>query len=573
MAYLLVLNGPGVGNRLELTRDAATIGRQSDCEVALTAAERVSRHHARIVREGDSYFVVDLGSRNGTFVNDIRVEHCQLQDDDRLTLSDMVLVFKMEVPGQDPPPRDPSAKSIVDPNEQMVDSSGLGMILVADDSELVKPAIATSKVGIRSTVENGRRTVASMQSLLDALIEITQSLGKALALDEVLPQVLNGLFNVFNKADRGFIVLRAPNGNLVPRWKRVRGVADEEEPIRISQTILKTVMDSKEAILSADATCDERLQLSQSISALRLRSVMCAPLLDSEGNPLGAIQLDTQDKVNKFQPRDLEVLASVAVQAGIAIHNAQLHENALRQKEIEHDLNLACQVQKSFLPQHHPQLPGYDFHDFYQPANHVGGDYYDYIALPDGRTAVVVGDVVGHGFAAAMLMANLAAEAKYFFASEANPAKALSKLNDRLGNVSADRFITFLVAVLDPVTHRVTLVNAGHNLPIWRRSSGELVEPGMDVVGLPLGITTGCVYRQETITLEVGEALFMYTDGINEAMDPAGEQYTIDRLRRHVAEYRGTLRTVSDSVISDLQQFVGSGSQTDDMCLVGLARK
>lgn len=573
MAYLQLLHGPGVGKRFELTHDAATIGRQSDCEVALADVESVSRHHARIVREGDNYFAVDLGSRNGTFVNGKRVEHCQLRGGDRLAVSEVVFVFKQELLARESPPRDRPAKAVCDPTRQTVDSSGPGIFLVEDDGAAAQPSIATTKLSIRSTVESGRQTVTNLQPLFDALIEITQSLGKALALDEVLPQVLNSLFNIFNKADRGFIVLLAPNGDLVPRWKKVRGETDDGEPIRISRTIINTVMDSKEAILSTDAARDERLQLSRSIAALQLRSVMCAPLLDSEGTPLGAIQLDTQDGAKTFRPKDLEVLAAVAVQAGIAIHNAQLHEHALRQKEIEHDLGLAFQVQKSFLPQRRPQLPGYDFYDFYQPANHVGGDYYDYIALPDGRTAVVVGDVVGHGFAAAMLMANLAAEAKYFFASEASPAQALSKLNERLGSTHAERFVTFVAAVLDPAANQVTLANAGHCLPIWRRSNGELVEPGRDVVGLPLGIATGCPYRQETITLGDGEALFLYTDGINEAMSPEGEPYTIKRLIGHVGEYRGVLRTVGDAVISDLRQFVGSGSQTDDMCLVGLARK
>jgi serine phosphatase RsbU (regulator of sigma subunit) len=346
-----------------------------------------------------------------------------------------------------------------------------------------------------------------------------------------------------------------------------------EDTIRVSRTIIRYVMCSKEAILSADATLDARLQTSQSIAALRLRSVMCAPLLDSEGRPLGVIQLDTLEQQKKFLPTDLEVLASVAVQAGVAIHNAQLHEHALRQKALEQDLSLAYRVQKGFLPQRRPEYPGYEFYDFYEPANHVGGDYYDYILLPDGRTAVVVADVVGHGFAAAMLMANLAAEAKYCLASEAHPATALRKLNDRLRSIHTDRFVTLILAVLNPTTHEVTVVNAGHMPPIWRRVDGTLVELGTDKGGMPLGILEGYPYQQETIRLEPGDVLFMYTDGIHEAMNPAGEQYSLARVRRQLLAGGCGVRALSQALIADVRQFVSPAAPSDDMCLVGVTRQ
>ena len=128
MPYLLIINGPGTGKRFELTHDAATIGRHSDCEVALTEAESVSRHHARIVREGDNFFVVDLGSRNGTFVSGVRVEHCRLQDNDRLAISDVVLVFKSAVSDGGPTTESSSATAILDASRKTVDGFGLGMV-------------------------------------------------------------------------------------------------------------------------------------------------------------------------------------------------------------------------------------------------------------------------------------------------------------------------------------------------------------------------------------------------------------------------------------------------------------
>jgi len=313
--------------------------------------------------------------------------------------------------------------------------------------------------------------------------------------------------------------------------------------------------------------------MSQSIAELRIRSMMCAPLLDSEGNPLGVLQVDTLDQRKRFQPEDLEVLTTVAIQAGIAVHNAQLHESALKRKELEQDLELAKEVQKAFLPQTQPQLPGYEFFDFYRPMIFVGGDYYDYITLPDGRTAVIVADVVGHGIAAAMMMAKVSAEAKFCLASESHPATAVTMLNSRLSAMQVERFVTFVAVVLDPIKHEATIVNCGHMAPIWRRSGTAIEEPGDDLVGLPLGIMEDLKYRQKTISLEAGDVLAMYTDGINEAMNPKGQQYTIERIRNHVRNGGSQLQAIGETIVDEVLAHVGSGSQTDDMCLVLLQRQ
>ena len=149
---------------------------------------------------------------------------------------------------------------------------------------------------------------------------------------------------------------------------------------------------------------------------------------------------------------------------------------------------------------------------------------------------------------------------------------ALRKLNDRLSCMQIDRFVTLIMIVLDPLTHQATIANAGHMAPLWRRQDGSLSEPGRECVGLPVGIVDGYPYEQHTIALEPGDALFMYTDGINEAMNAAGELFSIERMRGHLTGLAGGLRESGDRLIADVRSFVGSGPQTDDMCLVGLAR-
>jgi serine phosphatase RsbU (regulator of sigma subunit) len=405
---------------------------------------------------------------------------------------------------------------------------------------------------------------------LRALLEITQSLGRALALDEVLPQVLKSLFKIFVQADRGFIVMQSPDGKLVPRWVRLRR-EDASDTLRISRTIIRHVMESKEAILSADAASDARFEMSQSIADFRIRSMMCAPLLDTEGNSFGALQIDTLDQRQRFTKEDLELLVSTASQAALAIQQAQLHEQALRQRELERDMELAREVQRGFLPDHRPELPAYEFFDYYQPAEQVGGDYFDYIPLPDGRVAIVVADVVGHGVAAALLMAKLSAETKFALFSEASPAAAVTRLNERLCQTNMQRFVTMIMVVLDPAQHRGIIVNAGHMAPLHRRATGALEEPSDTIAGLPLGVTDALGYEQCEIEIAPGDTLTLFTDGINESIDTSGAFYTIDRLRDQVRRLKG-VNLLGSAIIEDVRRFLGKAPQNDDMCLVCFGR-
>jgi serine phosphatase RsbU (regulator of sigma subunit) len=300
--------------------------------------------------------------------------------------------------------------------------------------------------------------------------------------------------------------------------------------------------------------------------------MMCAPLLDSEGNAFGALQIDTLDQRHRFNKEDLEILASTASQAAIAIQNAQMHEAALKQRELDRDMQLAHEVQHGFLPEKRPDLPDYEFFDYYQPMVQIGGDYFDYIPLRDGRLAVVVADVVGHGVAAALLMAKLSAEVKFSLYSEPTPAAAITRLNERICALNIDRFVTLILVVLDPREHRATIVNAGHMAPLHRRAAGKIDEPGGDIAGLPLGIADALNYEQCEIEIGRGETLTLYTDGINESRDAGQEQFTIDRLRDHARKIAGPVSKLGQTIVDDVRRFMGKAPQIDDMCLVCFGR-
>lgn len=560
MGYLLEQVGPQSGRRYELTGRESVLGRHPDCQVVIEVGA-VSRQHAKISHEGSDYFVEDLHSRNGTFVNEQLLQgKRRLSDGDRVRVCDVTFLFF----------GDRAATKGLEGSSLTMQGSGLSAILV-DDVTGASSSTIMSKLDVSSSNSGRVHLTASPEVKLAALIEITQNLGKALKLDDVLPQTLNSLFKVFVQADRGFIALRNPDGVVAPRWAKARR-GDAEDTIRMSRTIVRQVMELKEAILSADAASDERFEMSQSIADFRIRSMMCAPLIDPDGETFGVLQVDTLDQRNRFDKEDLEVLAAVAGQAGIAISNAQLHERALAQRELERDLELARDVQRSFLPKKRPEIGGYSFYDYYEAANHVGGDYFDYIRLADGRLAVIVADVVGHGVAAAMLMAKLSAETRFWLASESHPGTAVSKLNNAMCDLQLERFATMIMAVFDPKSHLVTIVSAGHMPPILLETGGAVSEPGDGVGGLPLGIVADMEYEQAEIELKPGELLLLYTDGINECENADGVAFHIERIKQRMKSGPKTPAQAGQNVVDDVREFLGDGQQQDDMCLVCFGR-
>ena len=555
---LHAVEGPGSvpGRIVPLEKDSAIFGRHPDCDIVLDSGA-VSRQHARIVNVEGKLYLEDLRSRNGTFVNGKQIHQPHLlEEGDRITLCDMVFIFR----------KDPSQ---VLPG---TDSGPLHTALVVDDEHVASNTTVMSRLNIAAGSSSLRLEV-NPHVKLKALIDITQCLSRTLRLDDVLPRLLSGLFDIFAQADRGVLVLRdAKTGRLVPKAVRHRR-QELIETVHISRTIVQRVMAGKEAILSANVPSDARFNTAESIVDFHIRSVMCAPLINRDGQVLGVIQIDTMDQRNRFNLEDLEVLAGVASQATIAVENAELHEAAVREQALRGELRVAHQVLRGLLPSATPRIAQYEFFDFYEAAHELGGDYYDYIPLSGERVAVVVADVAGKGIPAALLMAKLSADARYCLASEPTAAKAVERLN-RVFCASGqdDRFVTLVAAVLDPARHEVTLVNAGHMPPLLRR--GESVSAAVENVRafLPLGVDQDAQYGEVTLSLTDGDCLAMYTDGITEAMNSADDLYGMERLQRQLTVSASGIAGHGRNILGDVKRFVGSRSQADDMCLVCFGR-
>lgn len=561
MALLKVLKGPTPGQQFKLDREKSILGRHPDCDIVLDVGA-ISRQHAQILLVGPDYFVQDLQSRNGTFVNGQQIHELRrLEENDRIKICDLLFTFHSKTPGANTTDSTPAGRLTA-------------MAEMVDDVEGSSGSTVVGKIQDVGSSREGLRFTVNAEAKLKALLEINQSLASALSLDEVLPKILDSLFRVFLQADRGFVVLLDPaNGRLAPKAVKHRRDDSDETP-RISRTIMNEVMNKKEAVLSADAATDGRFDSSQSIAEFRIRSMMCAPLVDSTGRALGAIQIDTLDKASRFQQDDLEVLASVASQAAIAIENAQLHEKQLGQLAMQRDLELAHKVQQGFLPGAPPTVEGYDFFDYYKAASHVGGDYFDYISLSDQRLGIVLADVSGKGISAALLTAKLSSEARFCLASEADLATAVNRLNAAFCAAGwEDRFVTVIIGVLDPRANELTLVNGGHMAPYLRHRDGTVEPIGEESSGVPLGVSEDFEYEQFTIPLAPGDCLTLFTDGFSEAMNAAGELYGLERLQEHLKAPDVGVDKLGGALLEDVKSFVDGHAQSDDMCLVCFGRQ
>ena len=244
---------------------------------------------------------------------------------------------------------------------------------------------------------------------------------------------------------------------------------------------------------------------------------------------------------------------------------------SLMRQSIEQELRMARRIQQAMLPEDMPRLDGWNVLHHYQPAREVGGDFYDFFELPEGRLGMVVGDATGHGMPAALVMATARSMIRAVSQTSNSPGEVLRRVNDPLFmDIPSNMFVTCLYAILDPKSGRLLYANAGHDLPYLRRRSGEAEE--LRARGMPLGLMPGMSYEEKETILKAGEAALFYSDGLVEAHDPQGEMFGFPKLRALVAEH-GEERSLGDLLLEELYSFVGEGwKQEDDITLLTLRR-
>jgi serine phosphatase RsbU (regulator of sigma subunit) len=548
---LEVMQGPQAGTRFRLEPGRTVVGRHPSCGIVLDAVS-VSRQHAALEVEGNQAWIEDLGSRNGTAVDGRRISgRHALIDGQHLRIGDQRLAFSSSAPLTVQHLLGSGAFAIGDLVEEGADSVILSAVEVP-----VRPELAAG----------------DPEKLLRAAGGLDRAIGASVVLEEVLPRTLDGLFQIFPQAERGFLLLVEPESRrLVVRASKFAPTV-EAGPLLLSRSLMERVMQSRQALLSADVAADSGIDVRDSVADCGIRSVMCVPFRRADGDVLGVLQLDRRDTRTPFRRHDLDLLAGVAAQVTLAIEQAQAHEERLSREQLRRDLELANRVQQALLPSRPPEIPGYESFDYYEPARQISGDFFSYVPLPGGRTAVVLADVSGKGMSAALVMAALAADVRYCLASESDVATAVGRMNESFCRAGwDDRFATLVVAVLDPATHRLSLVNAGHMPPLLRTAAGDVEAIGVEATGLPVGVDPEQVYQATDVGFPAGATLVCYTDGISEALDHAQRPYGIERLIRVVAAAEAA-GDAGRRILADVERHAAGQVRSDDICLVCLSR-
>jgi len=318
-----------------------------------------------------------------------------------------------------------------------------------------------------------------------------------------------------------------------------------------------------------------RLELaSPALDELREAGVALVVPLVTQGELIGTLNLGPRLSEQDYSSDDRRLLGTLAAQAAPAIRVAQLVKEqaaeAAERERYEQELKVAQLIQQQFLPHELPNLPEWQIAAYYGPARVVGGDFYDFIDLGEGRIGVVVGDVTDKGVPAALVMARthsiMRAEAPRLI----EPGLVLARANELLAPEMPPRmFVTCLYGVLEPATGRFVFANAGHNLP-YVRTTGGVIE--LRATGLPLGLMPGIVYEETEGFVEQGEAMLLYSDGMVEQHGPGREMYGFPRLREAMAtDDAGSV--LLDRLLDELHAFTGPGvEQEDDITLVTLRR-
>ena len=537
---LLIQCPDGQMRTVPLVTERLSVGRSSAAELCFPEDAGLSRQHFAFESDGENWTVQDLGSKNGTFVNNIPLKaRLTLKPGDRITAGHLVIVYC------------PDSRKTPQPG-----------VVVFEGDESNSPSTSTVVTSLEGALSNqtmliergGQKTSAPMQ----ALIRAGQELAEARPLAELFPLILDLAIQAVN-AQRGVLLL-IEGEELVAR-------AHKGDNFRISTAVRDKVIKEKSSILVRDAQLDDAFKGRMSIVEQKVHTMMAVPL-QTKDRIIGLIYVDSPFVLREFTRDDLNLLTVMANIAGIRIENARLTEIEEVERIMKRDLTQAAEIQQNTLPSKPPQVSGTDLAGYNAPCRTVGGDYYDFFSFSDGRVAMALGDVSGKGMPASLMAMALHARVQVLAEEPGELGGFMSRLNKATcAKCPSNRFITFFFCVLDTRTGELAFANAGHNPPILVRASGEvqMLEGG----GPVLGILPIAPYRQQHTRLDSGDMLVLYSDGVTEATNINYDEYDEERFTQVLqANREKPAAEIVQAVTKSLAEFAAGAPQADDITLV-----
>jgi len=510
---LVIRDLEGQTTTIALDRDRITLGRSSANELSYPDDIGLSRQHLAIaggIGRVGHWTVEDLGSKNGTLLNGVRVEKpMPFVPGDRISAGHLTIEFAGSSQANE------NTVMFVENKDQFSNTAttvvaNLGAVLGTPGDDLNKTTVMM-------------QGTPQMRALIDA--------GRELAGHRPLAELFPLIMDLSTKAVRaGRGVLMTLDGDQL----NVR--AAHGAGFQISSTVRDRVLKEKDSLLIRDAQLDQALRQHMSIVEQKVRSMIAVPLQTND-RVIGLIYVDSPDAIREFTIEDLNLLTVMANIAAIRIEHARLNEIEEAERAMAKEMHQAALIQQQLLGPA-PTVEGMDIGAKTVASRACGGDYYDFIKYPDGRVAMMVGDVAGKGMPAALLMSSLQARAHVVFEEPDHLAQKMTRLNKgTCANCPDNRFITFFTCIADPKTGEVVYTNAGHNPPLVVRAKGGF-ETLQGAGGMILGILPLAQYQESSVTLDPGDILVLFSDGVTEAVDPDDHDFGEERLANLVALLR-----------------------------------
>lgn len=390
---------------------------------------------------------------------------------------------------------------------------------------------------------------------------------------------------VYEKTADGKLVAKACEGLFPPQTKRIGRRKNGElrakyiedaliaETIEPNEGILGEVAASGRSVLIKDALKDPRI-IKHDDESLKIRSFMVVPLI-FRGQLSGVLAVANPISGRAFTDTEFSLAKSLGEQCALALQNAEAVSALLMRNKLEFDLRLASSIQRYLLPENLPQTDSLEFAVKYLPQQLIGGDFYDFFKLPHGKIGVVIGDVSGKGIPAAILMALCQTKLRYIAMSGKSPAQTLCLLNSEMVYaMRSDMFITIIYLVIDPESGEAKFARAGHEPPLLARAdSGEAAQP-LKSSGMALGMVSEELFDEvmedASFKMNSGDVLVLYTDGLTEAANPEGGEFTAKKLAQTISTLRSrNANDLNDEIIKSVESFMGPGNKYgDDLTLL-----
>ena len=498
---LLIRDQAGNAREIVISKTPFTLGRQPENDLALLD-NRISRHHAQIIEDGQGWALEDVASRHGTYVNGERIELRHLKDGDRINLG------------------------------------------VSDTHQITFISADTALQNLLDKMEQAESSPAPTLQHLNLLLQLAQMLHRAAALDEVLAAVVDSAMQM-SGAERGILFLVDESGDLKNRLVRGQGAA-ASGPGSHSEELVKRVMKSQRQEVMIEDSAHEGSQYETVSVSTGQRGALAIPLLklpvlESSGGEtirlaapelLGVLYLESRSKPAAITSLDRQALDTLAAEGAMIIENARLLRVAREQERALHEMSLARSIQQSLLPRALPQASYFHVHAMTTPCRTVGGDYYDVVSLPRDRMGLTVADVSGKGLPAAMMSMTLQGASVGARRADLDLRELFRRINLFLcERTPPEMYATLFYGVLDPAGH-FEFVSAGHVPPLCLRAAGAV-----DVLsspGFPLGMFAGAEYGVVSAQLSPGDQIIVFSDGLTEAQNEAMDMLGEDRLKKIV---------------------------------------